>query len=213
MRHIIHVSGYALAQDPKLQNVVTQKGEAAKGKYGDWEHVCWGERATGALGRIPMALWYANQVSANHIVWSTGCQRIKDGAWEAQVFFERAVRSFDQLREDFPHRFSGLWYEDETAYQHWLRSNAVLDIESTTTSTSMEWLVRYMRKNFTGPTTVHLVSSANHVPRVLRDAMDAFNYDYRKESNRQRVTLVAVPAETDYGKKWVQDVKVLDLGE
>ena len=213
MRHIVHVSGYALAQHPQLHYVVDREGQPATGKFGDWEHVCWGDPSSGALGRIPTALWYARQVAADRLVWSTGCQRIKDGAWEAEFFFERAMTSFERLQADFPHRFGKHWFPSSRRQRSWLGSITALDTESTITSASMEWLARYVRKEVTGAVTVHLISSANHVPRVLRDAMKSFNYDYGEENFHQRVTLIGVPAETNYGRKWVHDVVIRDLGD
>ena len=53
---------------------------------------------------------------------------------------------------------------------------------------------------------LHLVTSANHVPRVLRDATLAF-------ADLANVVLTGVPAHTCYGGKAVADVEIRDLGD
>ena len=52
---------------------------------------------------------------------------------------------------------------------------------------------------------VYLVSSANHSPRVLRDATKFF-----ANSN---IKPIGVPADTSYGGKGPEDVVIFELGQ
>ena len=62
-------------------------------------------------------------------------------------------------------------------------------------------------ERFTDETLMlHLISSANHMPRVMRDAIKIFG-------EMENVFLSGVPAGTSYGNKSPSDVVIYELGE
>lgn len=199
MKHIVFFNGYSLAENPALSGVTNQKGEPVVGKFGDWEHVCAhisAEERAGSdfhetLGRIPTTLMLALNLNADRIIWSTGATWLPDGTSEAKYSFERAL-------EILP-KYSSLLGPG------WLRRVSVLEEKSTNTATSMEEVLKLIWP-VDKPTMLHLVSSANHMPRVMRDAIKVFG----KVSN---VILSGVPAGTSYGGKTPADVVIYELGE
>lgn len=194
---------------------VNRAGAPQRATDGDWDHVCWGDADTYQLGRIPMGLWVARNFLADTIVWSTGCStRVADNKSEAEVMYEVARERYLDLYGFFPHRFTKRTWRTEAAYHAWLTRVSVFDNVSRTTSESMTVLRTKIRESVraTTPVIIYLVSSANHMPRVLRDAELAFDIGTTTARFMQRVTLFAIPAETNYGKGMVQDTKVDDLG-
>ena len=214
MSVIVHISGYPLAELAELSSVVDQKGTAVDGKCKDWSEVSWGDPGRGQLGRIPMGLWAARSFAASKIVWSTGSTRIAGGLFESEYMLETAKRSFHDLKEDFPHRFKGPDWKSEPNFLSWLRKVSVVDIESTNTRTSMERLAKLVF-NTSGISSciVVLVSSANHVSRVHRDAMRAFKCGTPLWSLQSSTVLMALSSETCYGRKTVLDTVIRDLGD
>jgi hypothetical protein len=210
---VVHCNGYSLAEDPriprdKLHCISTE------GTHRDWEYVCWGDPNIGALGRIPMTLWLARHVDANLVIWSTGSSRIIGGDYEAAVFFNRALRSFAELKRDFPDRFGDDWWSSEMLYQDWIEAISTTEITSQRTSDSLIEARKIVVDTFESkPVTLYSVSSANHAPRIFRDELIAFEYGTGFRSSRQNMTLCAVAAETCYGGGTIRDVQVDDLGK
>jgi len=210
---VVHCNGYSLAEDPriprdKLHCISTE------GMHRDWEYVCWGDPNIGALGRIPMTLWLARHVDANLIIWSTGSSRIIGGDYEATVFLNRALRSFAELKRDFPDRFGDDWWSSEILYQDWIQAISTTEITSQRTSDSLIEARKIVVDTFDSkPVTLYSVSSANHAPRIFRDELIAFEYGTGFRSPRQNMTLCAVAAETCYGGGTIRDVQVDDLGK
>ena len=210
---VVHCNGYSLAEDPriprdKLHCISTE------GMHRDWEDVCWGDPNIGALGRIPMTLWLARHVDANLIIWSTGSSRIIGGDYEATVFLNRALRSFAELKRDFPDRFGDDWWSSEILYQDWIQAISTTEITSQRTSDSLIEARKIVVDTFDSkPVTLYSVSSANHAPRIFRDELIAFEYGTGFRSPRQNMTLCAVAAETCYGGGTIRDVQVDDLGK
>ena len=210
---VVHCNGYSLAEDPriprdKLHCISTE------GMHRDWEYVCWGDPNIGALGRIPMTLWLARHVDANLIIWSTGSSRIIGGDYEATVFLNRALRSFAELKRDFPDRFGDDWWSSEILYQDWIQAISTTEITSQRTSDSLIEARKIVVDTFDSkPVTLYSVSSANHAPRIFRNELIAFEYGTSFRSPRQNMTLCAVAAETCYGGGTIRDVQVDDLGK
>ena len=213
MVKVIHCNGYSLAEDPRIPRAHLQS-ISTEGRYGDWEHVCWGDPNRGALGRIPMTLWLARQVDANLVIWSTGSSRIVGGDYEATVFLNRALQSFAKLKRDFPDRFGDDWWSNEGSYQHWIQAISITETTSQRTKDSFIEARKIVVDKFDSkPVTLYSVSSANHAPRVLRDELIAFEYGIVSRSSYQHMTLCAVAAETCYGGGTITDVQVDDLGK
>src|SRR3989344_3837985 len=125
-RNVVFFLGYSLAEDPNIPRHTIQCIES-EGTHQDLPLVCWGDKKTGALGRVPMTAWLARHVGADLIIWSSGSSRIKNGPYESEFFFEVALKSFSALKRDFPHRFNDSMWPNETAYQQWLVSKSVCD--------------------------------------------------------------------------------------
>lgn len=210
MIRVVHVSGYTLAEEDVVQDVYDRNGRRVLGHYHDWERVCWGEGGSEQrMGRIPMGIWLARVLKAEHLIWSTGCSRYPSGIWESERLYERANHSFEDLMRNFPKRFPrGMWHT-EKAYRRWLDDISRFDTTSHNTATSME-AAALLVKEYVGKhdAVVYLVSSGNHVPRVVRDAQQYFPID-----GSGKITLAAVPAETSYGKKDPSHTIVRDLGD
>jgi hypothetical protein len=188
--HVVHCSGYSLAEKEGAFDVVDRRGNSIQGKFGDWTHVCVGNPGAGVLGRIPMSLRVAKVFDADCIVWSTGAT-FQNGVSEAEVMMECALAHSQQ--------------QEISAVL--LRRISLIENESVNTLTSMEFVARILAERFAGRSLVlHLVTSANHAPRVSRDALVAF-------SATPRVILSIVPAHTCYGHKRPLDVLVRDLGD
>lgn len=197
MRHIVFFNGYSLAENPALSGVTNQKGESIVGKFGDWEHVCThrsAEELAGGdfhetLGRIPTTLMLAMNLNADCVIWSTGATWLPDGTSEAKYSLGRALEilpKYSSLRDP-----------------EWLRRVSLLEEKSTNTATSMEETLK-MIWPVDEPTMLHLVSSANHMPRVMRDAVKVFG-------GMSNIILSGVPAGTSYGGKTPADVGIDEL--
>lgn len=213
MRRIVHISGYTLGALQSGRHVVARSGAKVTYPHRDWEHVCWGDPANHLLGRIPMGLWLARYVGAQHIVWSTGASRIPDGAWESEYMFELAQDSFSRLKRDFPRWFRGKKWQSEEVHREWLKKVSIFDTQSVDTRTSMDFLQRHVAAHLTRVGMfVYVVSSANHAARALRDAERAFGIGMPQPGN-PNVILSATPAQTCYGGKTLTDVVVKDLGD
>lgn len=213
MRNIVHISGYTLAAMQGVPAMSPNTDTLLPPSTNDWEEVCWGRDTL--LGRIPMGLWLARKVRANRIVWSTGASRRQhDGKIESEVLYEMALQNYHNLRRQFPHRFSKSEWTSEGAYTRWLKDTRVFESNSKNTSQSMTAL-RALVTDYVRPdeqVMIYLVSSANHAPRVLRDAQVAFAVGSKRSDTRYRVALAAVSAETNYAGKHTEDVIVRDLG-
>lgn len=212
---IVHVNGYSLAEIPG-KKAHDQLGKRAVCRFGDWERVCWGNRTVGTLGRIPTALFLARTIGARRIIWSTGATREQDGIFESEYLYERALGSYEALMGDFPHRCTPALWKNEKSYRAWLRRISELETDSTNTPTSMMRAYEIVRDRYKNEDVMfYTVSSANHLPRVLRDACVAFGIGTRPgghSSGLPRV-VVAVPAETNYGGVTVSETVVRDLGD
>lgn len=211
MKKIVHLSGYSLAEIPGMQSF-DQAGKPLVGRSHDWEEVCWGNPMTAAMGRIPMAIWVATAIQADAIIWSTGCSRTEAGDYEAHFMHRRTLmHGYHGLRHDFPHRFAEQISQHE--FERWLDRVSFFDAESTTTSTSMEIARELVQCQWGSiPAMIYFVSSANHLPRVSRDAMKAFGIGTEPGGRQNLITATFVAAETNYGKKLVTDTVVRDLG-
>ncbi len=182
MKHVVHCSGYSLAE--KFGAATNKFGSVIAGKFHDWDHVCIGRPKGGVLGRIPMALHIAALLSAESIVWSTGAT-YSDGHSEAEIMQQEAVENFGYIlsRDD-------------------ARRISIIEKESSNTLTSMQELLTIIKTRFSAANVMlHLVTSANHAPRVARDAVIVF-----KHSNN--VVLSVVPAHTSYGDKGPENVVI-----
>lgn len=221
-KHIVHFSGYSLGAHPAL-SAVTRTGEEKINKPRDWRLVCVGDRATGALGRIPTTLLHAYSLGPgrpDHIMWSTGATRLVTGESEARISFEYALEHFASYRRDFPLRFTdGAWFPDlpqsRGAFVSWLENLSVFDEESINTLTSMEFIARFIDDYYPDtPVQVDLISSGNHASRVRRDATIVIKREPDGRSvRRPLVTISVIDADTDYGGKTVADVIIHELGE
>jgi|GEM_PF-2081625 len=211
MRTIVHVSGYSLAADPCLSGVTTKDGRLAEWPHKDWEHVCWGIPARGVLGRIPMGLWAAHRFRADSLVWSSGSTS-HDGRMEADVMRQRAFDSFDDLVRSFPHRFNGAWSNVEE-FRTWLARISVIETNSVNTETSMTPVREYLSaRHGLATMLLYVVTSANHLPRVLKHTMQAFSIGNEAYGYHPEVTVIGIPAETCYGGRHVTDMSIRDLG-
>ncbi len=96
MRHVVHCSGYSLAEQGPDTGVVKRDGAPARGRFHDWTEVCIGEPAAGRLGRIPMAIAVAEIVRAELLIWSTGAT-YRGPLSEAEVLMQAGL---DYFRRD-----------------------------------------------------------------------------------------------------------------
>lgn len=201
-RHVVLYNGYSLAENPQLSGVTNKKGEPVTGKFGDWEHVCAeysAEKVAGGdlvytRGRIATALQVAAAVGAECIIWSTGSTWLPNGISEAEYSLELA--------------YALLPLCCTTKTDDWLSQISIVEKQSVNTATTMEY-VRDLLHNHAvdrSPVMLHLVSSANHMPRVMRDAIKVFG-------RMPNITLSGVPADTSYGGKTPADVVIYELGE
>ncbi len=189
MRHIVHCSGYSLAEHGPDTGVIKRDGMPARGRFHDWMEVCIGDPAAGRLGRIPLAIRVADIVGAELLIWSTGAT-YRGQVSEAEILMQAGLDYLDRVgRPAEP-----------------IRKISVLEAESVDTFTSMTAAARMIEHRFGDePLMLHLVTSANHAPRVARDAAVAF-------SAKPQVLLSIVPAHTSYGGKQPTDVVIHELG-
>jgi hypothetical protein len=187
MKHIVHCSGYSLAEDEHYTQVVTRRGVALKAKYYDWDHVCIGIPATGLLGRIPMTIKIAQLYSADCIIWSTGAT-FANGKSEAEIMCRCALHH------------AGF----ETSA--WLSSISLKEEVSTNTMSALVQAANIIEERFPSEEVlIYFVTSANHAPRVVRDATIAF-------AGMPRATLAVIPAHTSYGHREPSSVTIKELG-
>jgi len=124
------------------------------------------------------------------------------------------MQSLAELKRDFPHRFGDDWFSSEALYQDWVREISTTEVTSQRTADSLIEVRKIVIERFDSePVTLYWVSSANHVSRVLRDELIAFEYGTRSRSPCQNMTLCAVAAETCYGGSTIRNVQVDDLGQ
>lgn len=196
----------------------------------------WGDLTTGRMGRIPTAIQCALQHEATMVIWSTGVPGLAPGEFECEHAFRVALERYERLKNDFPQQLTDLLPASRREFEHWLDHTSVFDKISKNTATSMVAAVPFIDKALNGlPGTVFTVTSANHAPRTLRDAIsvwkegiliEGFEVDpdqpgqshvkKRPTSTLTRpnlVTIAAVAAGTDYGGKDVSYTRVDDLGE
>jgi hypothetical protein len=188
MRHVVHCSGYSLAERSVSGVVTNHEGKVVHGKFFDWNIVCLGNPIRNILGRITMSVRLANRLRAECLIWSTGATYLS-GRSEAEIMMETA---FDYLAA-------------EQQPSDWLKSISVLEQESINTMTSMQLASQIVRDRFAiDEVMVHLVTSQNHAPRVARDGAIAF-------SAQPNAILSIVPANTPYGGKGPSQVSVQEL--
>jgi hypothetical protein len=215
---VVHYSGYDLN---KLND------------QGDWELVCWGDPKAGIMGRIPTTISTALLCNPVTIIWSTGATKLVDGTRESEHAYDTAIQRYHRLREDFPSQFEEILPESSWEFEDWLSRASVFDRDSLNTVSSMEAAVPILDWVFAGrPGSVYIVTSANHAPRALRDALAIWQHGYvldripdfvrpgewrmkRKPAqalaNRQLVTIYAVAAGTSYGGRDPTDTYVEDI--
>jgi hypothetical protein len=175
MRHIIHCSGYSLAENQRFHGVVNRQGEPVQGKYFDWDYVCLGDPTRARLGRISMTLRLAAILKAECIIWSTGATYL-EGVSEAEVMMNTALSLGEQTGLSAP-----------------LKVISILEQKSKDTFGSMEAAAEILEARFGGQEIMlHLVSSANHVPRLAREATITVG-------SQPNTFISVVPAHTSYG--------------
>ncbi len=209
MRSIVHISGYTLAEMPDT-DAYSRDNLALTGRIKDWEEVCWGKSTL--LGRIPMGLWLARHFDAD-VIWSTGASKREDDRWEAQVLADTAKERYERLHRQFPHRFTKRTWNSRDAFESWMLRRSMFDTTSRNTSESMA-IARNLISDIARRERVfaYFVTSANHLPRVMRDAEQAFGIGIGSSPFLSRVTLFGVPSETNYGGSYVASTVVRDLG-
>ena len=212
VRNVVVCNGYSLAENPDLsgdQFISNQKGELVVGKFGDWKKVCGVCSIPGNVergyapfeqGRIATSLRIAHLVDAELLVWTTGTTWLPGRTSEAKYMFNRAHEMVS---------FATHAWRNES----WLDRISVLEEKSTNTATTMIEVKKLLDERFANdnpnavlndPVMVYMVSSANHIPRVIRDALEYFPTRY---------TLCGVSATTSYGGKTPKDVIIKELGE
>jgi uncharacterized protein (DUF302 family) len=155
--------------------VVNRQGDLVQGKYFDWDYVCLGDPARAQLGRISMTLRLAAILKAECIIWSTGATYL-EGASEGEVMMNTALRLAEQTGLSAP-----------------LKAISILEQESENTFSSMQAAAEILKTRFGGQEIMlHLVTSANHAPRLARDATIILKC-------QPNTFISVVPAHTSYG--------------
>jgi len=210
---VVHVNGYGLHHGGVKGSV--KLAEKRVPNFRDWMHVMYGEPRNDSMGRVPKALLCARREEADAIVWSTGSSRSREGTIESEYLFNKAIEWYPRMLSDFP-SFRGLWASDKR-FDAWMGARSSFDRKSMTTFESIEVLETIVREemNVLPATSLKVISitSANHAPRVQRDLADRFDVGTGAPRYWSDITLHVVPAETNYGNKWVRDVVVQDLGK
>lgn len=192
LQHIVLMNGYSLAENPALSDVKDQDGKPVVGNFGDWDHVCIGKPSE-RLGRIPTAMYLAGTLRATCLIWSTGDTWLPGSVSEAKWSYEAGI-NFLRSQKDM-------------ALIPLIERISVFDAMSINTATTMYATLKFLRGRFYGESMMlHLVSSANHLPRVMRDAAKVFGAE-------RDILLSGVPTGTSYGGKTPGDVVVYDLGQ
>ncbi len=216
MLRIVHCSGYALGNDRELKKcgTVVRMPDTQSQSFNDWGTVCWG--MDGLLGRVPKTVLVAKTTSADTIMWSTGSTHYKENdalISEAQRMYDTAYYGYGQLMEEFPHHFckEGILRTEER-YRAFIRSTSELDVQSKNTRTSMRVLAEKVDAwSGNSRAEVNVVTSVNHLPRVVRDAHITFIEVFGKKY-AVRVSLVFHGADTCYGDGRCEDIIIKDLG-
>lgn len=191
LRHVIHCSGYSLAERNMDCLVTNRRSGPVSGKFNDWDRVCIGDPANGLLGRIPMTLEIAREFHADHIIWSTGATWAH-GQSEARFMMVSAIE----------------YASTHNMNVKWLQDISILEEESTNTATSLHSALQFITtwtQQGENDMMIHLVTSNNHAPRVAKDAAIAF-------AAHSWLLFSVVPAGTSYGLAAPPDVDVFDLG-
>jgi hypothetical protein len=189
VKHVVHCSGYSLAEKHP-SGVTKSTGEPLTGKFHDWEQVCIGDPVSGLLGRIPMALEISRSLEAVCLVWSTGATYLL-GTCEAEIMMQHALTYIQNNHQSV----------------NTLQRISVIDNESINTATSMTVAARLIQERFgNDPVMAHFVTSANHGPRLLRDALVAF-------AGKRNVIVSVVPSHTSYGHGSPSEVSIQELSQ
>ena len=127
--------------------------------------------------------------------------------------YETAHGRYADLHKMFPHRFSTRTWSSMNAFDTWLSRRSAFDTTSKNTTESLHVAYRMIRDVAKSERAlVYFVSSANHLPRVMRDACDVLGVGSPNDPVRQRLTLLGVPSETCYGNLSVRATMVRDRG-
>ena len=157
---IVHFNGYSLKELP-----------GGSGSFGDWEKVCWGDKESGLMGRIPTAIYHALICQPKLFIWSTGATQLPSGEYEAEHAYKTAIERKDRFAEDFPAHFQGLM-PNKHEFEQWITSISYFECQSKNTATSMEAVVPVIDEIYGNrPGVLYTVTSANHASRALRDAL------------------------------------------
>jgi hypothetical protein len=199
--------GYYASERPGMPDLFRPDGSLITSQYGDWDHVMWGE--PGRPGRIPTAIFTAQQFDAAKLIYVGGGARFASGQTEPDWVRQYIRENTPRLARDFPMQFHS-WSHSES--HDWL--DGIWDVEhgGHNTATSLMAVAPGIVQRAGGMNfTVFVVTSANHIQRSLKDAILAF--DECKGVSWDRGMIHAVPAKTAYGGGSVVDVKVDDLGK
>lgn len=208
LKNLVICLGYFICEKSGVPTLYTRNGKPLEPKFHDWDEVYWGIPGK-ALGRLPTALLVTASLNAK-LIFIIGGARLSTGQTEVDWMREYVFNCYDALMRDFGDRFAGSPFVSKETFLDWLKETAVFEDEGFNTTSSMHAMARMVSDTLGGSLGLVLsVSSANHAPRVLRDACRAF-----LELIAAGKSIVgAVAAETSYGKKGVQDVVVHDLGD
>lgn len=142
----------------------------------DWEHVVWGDPRGQRLGRVTAALWITLREAPRWgwprlgFLWNTGGTR-QGGVSEAARTRRYTLDRLAELPAQFPDFFAAA---DLGGLRARLLEGSILEEGSTNTRSSMEEMARIVRR-MPALEQLILVSSANHCPRVMRDATRAMD--------------------------------------
>lgn len=167
----------------------------------DWEYVIWGDPDKEELGRVPMALKEALSESNCAFLWNTG--RSVGTISEAMIIYLFTLANLARLPRQFPSYFST---QDIAFLGRVITNNSVFEENSINTTTSMESAIPVIR-SFGTPKKILLVSSANHISRVLRDAMLEW-WMHNEPGLPKSIQIAAVPSHTTYGTHSIDDVSI-----
>ena len=176
----------------------------------DWEQVMWGSGrgvpGEQHLGRIATSFLLYLRGGIDFFVWNGGSSA-KEGLSESRYIHKFAREKIHDLKQDFPDYFSDFTDEDISALAYDLDSRSLFEERSVDTFSSIQALPRLLREENLHPQAIILVSSANHVQRVLRDAINVFS-----DAGMREVVLSGVSSQTSYGGGDAARVQIQDLG-
>ena len=186
-----------------LETIIASQGYDLHGD--DWERTIWGVPSLGLLGRLPMALLEALRHPDCWFHWNTGATAIA-GTSEARYTHSLALTRIYDLQTAFPEHFFEFPKSEFTSLKERIIARSLFDEISTNTKTSMQEMRRVLLDNNLTNARVIMVSSENHISRVLLDAMKVF----REEDGTpcRHLTLIGVSAHTTYGVHSINDVSV-----